>query len=382
MESGASSAGCGPGDLSTLVAEIEPLLAPFLSRQEWCTGTVERVAVEDVESLSSGLPALVALRVRTAGVAYQVLVGVRAGDNGADTSEQAFLAEQPECIIGRVGLPDAPLLTYDALADPELVGALVDIVTGQAQGTEHMRKGRCTQRGTSLLLDDRFELRVFRRVVDGANPEVEMILALDGEGFNHVPAPVAVWRRGGFDLAIVLELLTGATDGTALARTSLRDLYASGVAPGATGGDFSGEAERLGNMTGFLHIALASAFGTKTDQGGAVATRIHGDYDLDHVSRAEMGWFVHDFEPRAPDAAGDLGRRAPVVEDIGTMFASLRAAARAVAHEWSPSDPEALAGLADSWIERNEKAFVDGYLAATGVESVAAEEAVRGLVET
>src|SRR5207245_1640309 len=100
--------------------------------------------------------------------------------------------------------------------------------------------------------------------------DVEMTLGLVHAGFTHVPKPVSTWRRGQYDLALVQEFLVGAVEGWALALTSLRDLYASVVDdPAEAGGDFAAEAERLGQMTAEMHLALASAFGISRDAGRA-----------------------------------------------------------------------------------------------------------------
>ena len=56
--------------------------------------------------------------------------------------------------------------------------------------------------------------------------------------------------------------LRAASDGWSLAATSVRDLYATeGARAAEAGGDFAGEAERLGAATAQVHQDLAEAFG-------------------------------------------------------------------------------------------------------------------------
>ncbi len=69
-------------------------------------------------------------------------------------------------------------------------------------------------------------------------------------------------------LAILSKYLRTATDGWTLAATSVRDLYAQDLYEGDSvsaadaGGDFAGEAHRLGAATAEVHRDLAEAFGT------------------------------------------------------------------------------------------------------------------------
>ena len=57
------------------------------------------------------------------------------------------------------------------------------------------------QSNTSLVYDDAMILKVFRRLTEGHNPEVEVIETLAACGFAAVPEPLASWRRDDVDLA-------------------------------------------------------------------------------------------------------------------------------------------------------------------------------------
>ncbi len=123
----------------------------------------------------------------------------------------------------------------------------------------------------TLAVEDRLAFTVFSELVDGPRPGLSLLLALDEVGFNHIAAPVAVWRRSGRDLGIVQEYLAGASSGRDLAVTSVRDLYASGGPPELAGGDFGAEAHRLGTMTARMHLGLEQAFGRRRGDVGAWA---------------------------------------------------------------------------------------------------------------
>src|SRR5437016_1334550 len=81
------------------------------------------------------------------------------------------------------------------------------------------------QSNTSLVYDDAMILKVFRRLTEGHNPEVEVIETLAACGFASVPEPLASWRKGEVDLAFLQRFLTGASDGWNMALTSLRELF-------------------------------------------------------------------------------------------------------------------------------------------------------------
>jgi len=149
------------------------------------------------------------------------------------------------------------------LHDGELVASLTRHVTGEEVDPTRVRQIRHTAESATLALEDRLAFTVFSELVDGPRAGLGLLLALDEVGFNHIAAPVAVWRRGGRDLGIVQEYLPGGSSGRALAVTSVRDLYASGGPPELAGGDFGAEAHRLGTMAARMHLGLEEAFGRR-----------------------------------------------------------------------------------------------------------------------
>jgi len=265
------------------------------------------------------------------------------------------------------------------------------------------------QSNSSIVYDERLILKLFRRVQRGHNPEVEITEALAGEGFTNVPEPLATLRSGDYDLAILQPFLAGATEGWALALTSLRDLFGLNDTssmpiinleappappdPGQAGGDFSGEAARLGAMTGAMHVALAAAFGrhevdpkawaasiaeqleavgsvdidkdaalaildrlAEVDPGPAI--RVHGDYHLGQVLRTDAGWFVLDFEGEPVRPLEERRRPTSPLKDVAGMLRSFHYASAVSRTE---RDGEELDDLAAAWEDRNRQAFLRGY---------------------
>ena len=145
---------------------------------------------------------------------------------------------------------------------------------GPAAGGDQPGQSPASSRNTSLVFDDAAILKVFRRVYPGRNPDIEVHRALselDG-GARHVARLLghveARWAGpdgslAEADLAMLQEFFRTATDGWELAKISVRDLYAEAdLHAYEVGGDFAGEAYRLGEATAEVHADLARALPT------------------------------------------------------------------------------------------------------------------------
>jgi maltokinase len=212
-------------------------------------------------------------------------------------------------------------------------------------------------------------------------------------------------------LAILSRYLRAASDGWSLAATSVRDLYATeaGTRAAEAGGDFAGEAERLGAATAQVHRDLADAFGRSELEPEAVrelaeqmyrrldmavatvpelgrfadkvgdaysdlakliepvaAQRVHGDYHLGQVMRTQTGWVVLDFEGEPASPLAHRRARSSPLRDVAGMLRSFDYAAQ---HQLV-THPEAsgLAARAADWVRRNGDAFCAGYAAAGGLD--------------
>lgn len=334
-------------------------LADFLGRQRWYAGDrPSSVNVVIDELVTDGEVPLRRLVVEADAVAYHLPVGSRPRNELPD-------ALGDDAVIGEI---DGAVL-YDALADPELCLALLDVVSGET--AERVRPAGAEQSNTSLVFDDRVILKVFRRLAPGPNPDVEVTTALDAVGFNHVPEPLAVWRQDGFDLAIAHEYLFGGSEGWALALTSLRDLYGRGGDPSESGGDFAGDAERLGTTTARLHLALAEAFGVTPGVDDPHLIRVHGDYHLGQVMRTDLGWFILDFEGEPVRPLEDRRRPASPYKDVAGMLRSFNYAAQVTLRERGEDERGGgLGEAATAWEQRNRNAFLAGYETTKGIDEL------------
>jgi maltokinase len=379
----------------------EPLTA-HVPRQRWFGGAEHRLTsldVAHVEVIADGLTHVLVDTTLDGGNAatYQLVLGTR----DPDTPVPDFLEGKVDAVVGEI----EGCLVYDATVDPELALGLLGVV---APG-EDVHRGRvltAEQSNTSIVYDERLILKLFRRLADGPNPDAEVTRALVSVGFQNVPEPVAEWQEDGRDLAVVSNFLAGATDGFSLALTSLRDLFASGGKPEEAGGDFAPDARRLGIITAKLHLALAEAFGTSPGDAQAwaddmvthldrveldpalaqavrafydrlrgvrdpgPAVRVHGDYHLGQVLRSDPGWYVLDFEGEPDRPLEERRRPSSPMRDVAGMSRSFHYAAEVARKDWSHDDADATAALADAWRRHNTFAFVEGYLAADGVDAV------------
>ena len=390
-----------------------PVLPAYLARQRWYAGEGEPAHVEIVDEIvvRAALPALVDLVVDADGRLYQLLIGLRP----VEEEVPEFLHGSDYAVVGHIATTGGHALAYDALIDSELCLLLLAEVSGGEETAEWVRPVTAEQSNTSVVFEDRLILKVLRRLASGMNPETEVTTALDGVGFNHIAAPIAVWQRDDFDLALLQPFLTGGTEGWALALASLRDLYSSGGDPAAAGGDFASESERLGEMTGRMHVALAEAFGAdptdgtawaaamteqldrvapkspwragvkaafsglaKSDDAGA-ATRVHGDFHLGQVMRIETGWFVLDFEGEPARPLEERRQKTSPLKDVAGMLRSFHYASQVALVERDQGERDGLVPVAMAWEERNRQAFLRGYREAKGIDELLPtdEEAIR-----
>ena len=382
------------------------------------------VRILDAEVLGAGRPGLIDVVAELGDRFVHVPFGLR-----SPGEETHFIPDGDDPVLGPLVDDEGAAVVFDATRDAVVAVMLLEQVSGEVVPASLVRHLRDDRGSVTLAMDDRIAFTVFNEVVDGPRPDLELFLALDEVGFNHLAAPLAVWRRAGRDLGVVQEYLAGASSGYALALTSVRDLYASGGPPELAGGDFGAEAHRLGTMTARMHLGLDKAFGRRSgdlaqwardiehvleelDPGAgerpdveqllhelralqvpSQAIRSHGDFHLDRTCRTEQGWYVVDFAAGGfptsvagavapPDARGPVFR-SPVA-DVADMLWSFGYVARRAADERDPSGHDGLSELADAWEERNRRAFLAGYLGVPGISGLVppGREALRVLTRS
>lgn len=405
--------------------QLEHLVAPWLQGQRWFAGKGRdsTVTLDPIAVLPSSEPEVT---IWTAAVAYE--------DGTSELYQLPLVLRSApvetleHVLIGSVDSADGTRWIYDALSDKDVTGPWLTGIRDQTVSgpLEFFRTAEveaipvdepslvltAEQSNTSLMFSDIAMLKVFRRLQPGVNPDIEIHEALSELGAAHIPrllgAVTAELDGQSYALAMLQEFMTTATDGWELAKASVRDLMAEAdLHAEEAGGDFAGEAERLGVAVAQVHAELATAFGVKppatddlADRAAAMherlnravdivpaladianglhasydafaaATsdvtlqRIHGDLHLGQALRTVRRWVIIDFEG---EPMADLSaRRLPdsPLRDVAGMLRSFEYAAhhRMIETGYQPQ----LVYRATEWANRNRDAFLDGYTQAAG----------------
>ncbi|MBA3831407.1 MAG: maltose alpha-D-glucosyltransferase [Chthoniobacterales bacterium] len=213
----------------------------------------------------------------------------------------ALTRNSPQAVIAKIGAQNGVL--YDAVWDSDFREKLFRLMKGGARLKG--RKGellgvkgallaeepnedkvpvsqviKAEQSNSSMLFDNRFFLKLYRKLEDGVNPDVEVTRFLtERRQFAHVPAFAgAIEYRRPHAEPTVLALLQAAApnEGDAWALTldavgryfervlaRKGDLQSAAAAPGPLldeliGGVFPEKAQLIGTRTGEMHLALAA----------------------------------------------------------------------------------------------------------------------------
>jgi maltokinase len=373
----------------------------------------DEITLRQVEVLRAGRPGLLDVVAEVGGRLAHVIVGLRrVGD------EPRFLRPGDEAALGLFEDDDGLAVCLDALRDAELAPLVLATVRGVDPRPGTVAYLRDDEKVTVLDCGDRGDLTVFPWLRDGPRAAVDLLVALDAAGFNHVAAPLVRWTWEGRDLGVVQEPMQGRSGGWALALTSLRDLFAAGGRPEAAGGDFGPEAHALGTMTARMHLALDRAFerrpGSVTDwvdvaeasigqadpalleapgvadltKGLRVADlhlpaiRTHGDFHLGRMARTDQGWIVSDCGPGGVlPGTSEPTWRSPL-GDVADLLWSLHEASTMAAAERDPAGRLGVDQLGRAWEARNRRAVLTGYLSTPGMAGLAGpdRDVVRNLV--
>jgi trehalose synthase-fused probable maltokinase len=314
-------------------------------------------------------------------------------------------------------------IAYDAMADPELARRMVELIrtgasldtgeavvsfraTGELPATiESARPMGVEQSNSSLVLDERFALKLYRRIQPGTNPELEVLRFLTERGFEHTASleGYVAYEGRPFEatLGILQEFVPAHGDGWELALDALERGDAE-LLPSRS--------RRLGEVTALLHNALGSdpadphfapeepstetlallqasvdeeieqVFGSLPDeealepvrgrgeevrdhlrmltQIGSVGRmiRTHGDYHLGQALwTREEDWLILDFEGEPARSVPERRRKTSPLRDVAGMLRSFAYAASAVKIQRGVEPPA-------DWEARCRAEFLDGYL--------------------
>jgi maltokinase len=415
--------------VTALTHELPALLQRWLPQQRWFAAKGRPVGSVEITSITP-------LRTDDDPLLDQVIAAVSFADGSPVQHYQLMLGRRThsrgDLEHAEIGVLEGKL-AYDGLWDPAITEWLLEAIragrrvgdiefvpepgaelatgfTGRVLGVE--------QSNTSVSWGEKSILKLFRRISPGLNPDLELHRALRSVNSNEVAA-----LQGAIEgrlhgepatLAMVQDFAANSADGWSMALASVRDLLAEAdLRADEVGGDFAGEASRLGETIAVVHDELHRALGgSETDPrelaenwhrrlegiakevpgaldqhldairaaydevaafGAPVPTqRVHGDLHLGQTLRTPTGWLVIDFEgePSASHAERVLPD-SPLRDVIGMLF-SFNYAAFHQLLRWDPAGPaelsedQQLVWRANEWCERNRSAFCDGYALRTG----------------
>jgi maltokinase len=414
--------------VNRLVEELPALLPDWLTRQRWFAAKgrpVRSLAVAAVTPLiADGDPLLdhVLLRVGfdDGEQHYQLFVG-RSAEPRGELEHVTFGALDDLVVYD--GLWDLRITEWllEALREGRVVGDLRFVAEPDAKIAEGVA-GRVLgveQSNTSVSWGERSILKVFRRVLPGLNPDLELHRALRSVESNEVAALQGA-IEGRLDgepltLGMLQDFAANSADGWSMALASVRDLLAEAdLRADEVGGDFAAEASRLGETVAVIHQELRRALGeTERDArelaaiwhkrlgvttaavpalaphvdairatydavaglGAPLPTqRVHGDLHLGQTLRTPRGWLVIDFEGEPAAPLAERVRPDSALRDVAGMLRSFDYAAFHQILQREPSAVDELAHdsqltwRANEWAERNRSAFCEGYALRVGTD--------------
>lgn len=403
-------------------------LAAWLPAQRWFGGkgrAVSRVRTASANTLRRGDPALLHALVEVEQdderMYYQLLLGAR-------SEPAAYL------LTGAIGQHGGAWY-YDAAQDIELTSQLLDEFTefhespadsvGTGTGTAPvfalepdvalktgLRAKPITteQSNTSLVFGQHYVLKLFRKPQPGENRDLRLHRSLHAVGCQHIATPLGsiTGELAGepTTLGMLQEFLPYAVDGWALATASVRDLMAEAdLHAKEVGGDFAGEAYRLGQAVNSVHADLVTSLGhesvsragldamidgmhcrleevlaavpalaehetairaifdaARTTDAALRGQTVHGDLHLGQTLRGNTGWVLIDFEGEPATEPGLRGQLASPLTDVAGMIRSFDYAAHQHLVGYPSNHQHAVRGK--EWADRNAEAFCEGY--ATG----------------
>lgn len=278
--------------------------------------------------------------------------------------------------------PDSAGVLLSLVDDDALVGAVRFAKESGAvlPADPVARVSAAEQSNTSVVFDDRAVLKLFRRVVPGVHPDIELNRVLTRSGNTHVAQLLGSFTLnfGGeqFPLGMVSAFVPDSTDGWRLATTGTAD--------------FAPESFLLGRAVASVHAALSKEAGSSTAampvdsmrrhlessvagvpqlarhatailrryahlEGRLIAVqRVHGDLHLGQVLRTPKSWLLIDFEGEPGQPLEQRRQPDSVLRDIAGMLRSFEYAGRDA--------------------EKNRTAFCEGYATESGSDPRAEPE--------
>lgn len=389
----------------------------YLSRQRWFGSQHAEFEIVDIDVL----PWLVNIADNDFGLRI-ALVSVKQSDGIVVYNLPTAYRREPDGELGYGLIGHSPsqgdLYIYDALHDPQARQALLapffgGPTTAEAGGVHYESSGQITetaesettlmsvdQSNSSIIVGETGLVKVFRKVVEGRNPDIEIQAKLTEVESEHISPLFGSMFTDRYDLAMFSEFVRSATNGFESARTSFRALVPEpDVAAEEAGSSFEGESERLGAVMADVHQQMRDTLETDTwDRSGlqrlrdrlvarldsamsqapeltqyrqpitaiyddvirdesVAVQRVHGDLHLGQTLRTTGGWRIIDFEGEPAKPLHERIQLDSPMRDVAGMLRSFDYAANSVLAQMGVKDPD----RAEEWVALNRTAFLRGY---------------------
>ncbi len=406
---------------------MKDVLRDFIAQTRWFGGKGRPFDVTDVRrlgTLGDGEPTL-ALELVT--LTYRDAEG---GEDFYQVPLALYPTSQNHLEHALVGLWDdpgaGPSHAYDAVHDRSAMALLLSAFASPPAGalhfervpgheldlTTHSTLFSGEQSNSSVAFGEDALLKLFRRITPGRNPDIAVHEVLTRAGSDHVAALYGWVETGDGDdllqLAMLQQFLRTASDGWELALASVRNLFAEGdLHADEVGGDFAGEAARLGVALRETHESLAEhfpvhvrdaadqsalaagmharldaasevvpglaehapalrrAFDRVAEVNDLVIQQIHADLHLGQTLRTVKGWKIVDFEGEPAKPLAERARPDSPWRDVAGMLRSFDYAPRVVERSYADAEPagaDQRAFRAAEWSKRNRSAFLEAYV--------------------
>jgi maltokinase len=411
-----------------------PQMTAYLAEARWFAGKGRTYDVVDVQRVGM-LPGPPAVTIDIITVQYTDADDQSGGAEPTSERYQLPLSnyaeEQPRIHHAYLGPHTdeslGPVHSYDAVHDREAMAVYLDAFA-RTSAEEPQSYGGVTfhrvagydldtvahstlfsgeQSNSSVAFGEDSLMKVFRKVTPGRNPDIEIHRALTAAGNPHVAHLYGWLEAGEDDLAMIQQFLRTASDGWELALASARNLFAEAdLHADEVGGDFAGEAHRLGVAVSEIHGALREHFDTEPYDGAAAAgamrrrlvatasavpaladhveglqqvfariadatgpdkqwaQRVHGDLHLGQTLRTSRGWKLVDFEGEPAKPLAERQLPDSPWRDVAGMLRSFDYAAQSVVKDLHSTDEPGsqINYRAHEWVQRNREAFLAGYV--------------------
>jgi len=227
-------------------AQLAAAIKAYIKRARWFGGkgrSIRRLRIADYLPISLTDGPVYVLLVEVVytngpGEEYIVPIGFAARER-----QLQIMKEAPELVVAQAQLKDEEGVVFEALGDAEFRETLLEMVARRrsrkvGKGRVVARRGarfskllgdktmplpsrilKAEQSNTSVVYDDTFFLKLYRRVEEGVNPDVELSRELtEHTAFAGAPAYAGSieWQRGkgrAMTLASLLQLVPNETDG-------------------------------------------------------------------------------------------------------------------------------------------------------------------------